>query len=170
VSNLKDRLDRIRERITSAEFLQGRGLGNEVPFYAFDYPPGAEPQVDEHIEWLVDDLTRKERLSIGRVNLLELVVDQIKARGLYEKAVAMEQVRGVPALLNALKGSLDPRKLAEAVIAKFSGEHLDVLIVTGVGAAYPMVRTHTLLNNLQPLIGDTPVVLMFPGRFSGALL
>ena len=170
MSDLKSRLDRIRERITSEEFLHGRGLGNEVPFYAFDYPPASEPQVNDHIDWLIDDLTRKARLSIGRVNLLELVVEQIKARGLYEKALAMEEARGVPALLNALRGALEPRKMAEALLAKFKDQRLDALILTGVGPAYPMVRTHSLLNNLQPLIGRTPVILFFPGRFSGQAL
>lgn len=170
MNDLKPRLDRIRERITSEEFLHGRGLGNEVPFYAFDYPPASEPQVNNHVDWLIDDLTRKAGLSIGRVNLLELVVEQIKARGLYEKALAMEEARGVPALLNALKGSLEPRKMAEALLARFKDQRLDALILTGVGPAYPMVRTHSLLNNLQPLMGSTPVILFFPGRFSGQTL
>lgn len=38
MSDVQSRLDKIRQRITSQEFLKGRGLGNDVPFYAFDYP------------------------------------------------------------------------------------------------------------------------------------
>ncbi len=170
MNDLRDRLDRIRDRITSTEFLHGKGLGNEVPFYAFDYPPSEEPQVASQIEWLIDDLTRKTSLKIGNVHILKLVVEQLKTRGLYEKAMAMEQTKGVPALLGALKGPLEPRKLAEALLAKFHLPALDMIFLTGVGAAYPLVRTHSLLNNLQPLIGKTPVVLFFPGRFNGQTL
>jgi hypothetical protein len=170
MNDLRDRLDRIRERVTSNEFLYGKGLGNEVPFYAFDYPPSEEPQVTSHVEWLVDDLTRKTSLKIGNVHILKLVVEQLKARGLYEKAIAMEQAKGVPALLGALKGPLEARKLAEVLLAKFPSPSLDMIFLTGVGAAYPLVRTHSLLNNLQPLIGKTPVILFFPGRFNGQTL
>ena len=82
----------------------------------------------------------------------------------------MEQTKGVLALLGAVKGPLEPRKLAESLLAKFPPQSLDMIFLTGVGAAYPFIRTHSLLNNLQPLIGKTPVVLFFPGRFNGQSL
>ena len=40
-SDFTERLNRILDRITADDFLHGQGLGNEIPFYAFDYPPGA---------------------------------------------------------------------------------------------------------------------------------
>jgi hypothetical protein len=55
-------------------------------------------------------------------------------------------------------------------MGRFAGITLDMIFLTGVGAAYPFVRTHSLLNNLQPLLGNTPLVLFFPGRFSGQSL
>lgn len=170
MSILQSRLDRIRSRITSDEFLKGKGLGNDLPFYAFDYPTEAEPQVDHHIHWLLDDLARKTSLQVHTVNVLELAVSQLKARGLYEKSLQMEIAKGVPALLAAAKGPLEPGKLASALMSRFAEEPLDMLFLTGVGAAYPLVRTHSLLNNLQPLLGKTPLVLFFPGRFNGQSL
>ena len=170
MKELRVRLDLIRDRVTSSEFLHGQGLGNEVPFYAFDYPPAEEPLVASHIEWLVNDLTRKTDLRIANVHLLKLVIEQLRTRGIYEKALVMEQTKGVLALLGAMKGPLEPRKLAESLLAKFPPQSLDMIFLTGVGAAYPFIRTHSLLNNLQPLIGKTPVVLFFPGRFNGQSL
>ena len=170
MKELQARLDRIRERITSQEFLHGRGLGNDVPFYAFDYPTTAEAQVTSHIDWLCNDLARKTELRVGNVNVFELAVEQLRSRGLYEKSLAMERAKGVPALLSALKGPLEPGKLAAALMARFAGQSLDMLFLTGVGSAYPLVRTHSLLNNLQPLLGNVPLVLFFPGRFNGQSL
>jgi hypothetical protein len=89
---------------------------------------------------------------------------------LYEKAVALELAKGTPALLSALKGPLEPGKLAQTLMGRVQSESADIILLTGVGAAYPFVRTHSLLNNLQPLIGATPVVLFFPGRFNGQTL
>lgn len=170
MKGLRERLDRIRDRVTSHEFLHGKGLGNEVPFYAFDYPPSEEPLVASHVDWLINDLTRKTDLRIANVHVFKLAIEQLKEREVYEKALAMEQSKGVPALLSALKGPLEPRKLAEALLKKFPAQSHDMIFLTGVGAAYPLVRTHSLLNNLQPLLGKTPVVLFFPGRFNGQSL
>lgn len=170
MSDLQNRLDRIRPRLTSREFLEGRGLGNDIPFYAFDYPPRAEQQVFDHIVWLLDDLDRKTELRVCSINVFELAVEQLTNRGLYEKSLAMESSKGVKALLNALKGPLEPGKVASSLISKFDREKFDMLFLTGIGAAYPLIRTHSLLNNLQPLIGQAPLVLFFPGRFSGQSL
>lgn len=170
MTDLKARLDQIRGRVTSDDFLTGKGLGNEVQFYAFDYAPADEPQVDAYVSWLADDLGRKTSLNIVNVNVFALVVEVLRARGLYEKAVALELAKGTSALLSALKGPLEAGKLAQTLMGKVQSERADTILLTGVGAAYPFVRTHSLLNNLQPLIGATPVVLFFPGRFNGQTL
>ncbi|OYU71399.1 MAG: hypothetical protein CFE28_16220 [Alphaproteobacteria bacterium PA2] len=170
MTDLKVRLDQIRGRITSDDFLTGKGLGNEVPFYAFDYAPGDEPQVDAYVSWLAEDLDRKTSLKVTNVNLFALVVEVLRSRRLYEKAIALETAKGAPALLSALKGPLEAGKLAHTLMERVQAEKPDTILLTGVGAAYPFVRTHSLLNNLQPLIGTTPVVLFFPGRFNGQTL
>jgi hypothetical protein len=170
MSDLQARLDKIRPRITSQEFLQGRGLGKDVPFYAFDYPAQAERQVSDHLHWMLDDVARKTELNVGKINVFELAIEQLQSRNLFNKALSMETAKGVPALLAALKGPLEPGKLSAALMSRFAGQTLDMIILTGVGAAYPLVRTHSLLNNLQPLLGNLPLVLFYPGRFNGQSL
>ena len=36
---LDERLNQILPRITSRDFLDSKGLGNEIGFWIFDYPP-----------------------------------------------------------------------------------------------------------------------------------
>jgi len=45
---LTERLNQILLTITSDAFLRGKGLGNEIAFYIFDYPPEAELRVALH--------------------------------------------------------------------------------------------------------------------------
>lgn len=170
MTDLQNRLDKIRPRITSEDFLRGRGLGNDVPFYAFDYPPAAEAQVADHIEWLVRDVSHKTDINIANVNVFELAVDLLKNRRLYEKSLVMESTKGVQALLKAVKGPLEPSKLSAALMARLSEQTPDMVFLSGVGSAYPLIRTHSLLNNLQPLLGNVPLVLFYPGRFNGLSL
>ena len=51
---LTERLNKILLRVTSDDFLHGRGIGNEIAFYIFDYPPEDELRVRDHIDFLVE--------------------------------------------------------------------------------------------------------------------
>jgi len=46
----------------------------------------------------------------------------------------------------------------------------DLVLVSGVGSVYPFLRAHTLLNNLQSVMGRTPLVLFYPGKYDGRSL
>ena len=48
MSKFDERLDKVLDRVTSNELLSGRGLGNEIGFYIFDYPPERELAVRDH--------------------------------------------------------------------------------------------------------------------------
>ena len=40
-----------------------------------------------------------------------------------------------------------------------------IVLITGVGKAFPIIRSHTILNNLQSIFRNNPVVMMYPGRY-----
>ena len=40
-------------------------------------------------------------------------------------------------------------------------------IAAYVGAAYPMLRTNTLLSALHPVMQSTPLLMFYPGRYDG---
>ncbi len=39
---IEGRIDLLKQKIISDDFLKGRRLGNEIPFWIFDYPPEDE--------------------------------------------------------------------------------------------------------------------------------
>lgn len=165
------RLDKILTRITSATFLANQGLGNEIPFYAFDYPPEREPEVQEHIKFLLKQIPKvKPQLRLGHVNLFDLIQTLLKDRGFYEKTVEMQRAKGDNAVLSALKGPLKAERVAEAFMAQVGSGSKDLVLVSGVGSAYPMIRLHNLLNNLHPLMDETPLVFFYPGVYDGQSL
>ena len=85
-----ERLNKILDRVTSDDFLQGKGLGNEIPFYAFDYPPERELDVREHIAFLVAQIPkRRPGLRFVHVNLFDLIIRYLKDRGFYDKALEL---------------------------------------------------------------------------------
>lgn len=170
-SHFEARLNRILDRITSDDFLQGRGLGNEIPYYAFDYPPEREQEMRAQLDFLRAQLPkRRPALRFAHVNLFELVIAHLKARGFYDKIPARWQTQGDAGLLKDLAAPLAATRLAQIFADAVRPQEQDLILVSGVGSAYPLVRTHTLLNNLPHLTGHTPLVLFYPGRYDGQSL
>ena len=168
---LTERLNRVLPTIISDDFLNGRGIGNEIAFYIFDYPPERELEVRDHIRSLLIHLAlKKPALRIKHINLFDFILDYLKNRGLLDKALRLQREKGNEALMKAMAGPLHENKLA-GIFADIAlpGQH-DLILLSGVGSAWPLLRSHTLLNNLHPIMGRTPLVMFYPGRYDGQSL
>jgi hypothetical protein len=166
---LDERLNQIIPRIRSRDFLDSKGLGNEIGFWIFDYPPDREIDVREFLSDTILPALPKQVPSItaGTVNLFALVSGLLQERNLLEKVMEMQLAKGDEATLAALRSVLKEDKLAKKIATQFDIANLDLLILTGVGSVYPLLRTHTLLSALHPIMGNTPLLMFFPGKYDG---
>lgn len=163
-----NKLNKIYDRITSKELLTNSGLGNEIGFHVFDYPPENELQVREHINFIIDRIKKKKKkLRVNHINLFQLLINYLKNRKLLDRAIKIDKEKGDEALLKALKAPLGAVKIAKEFTQVADPENNDIILMSGVGSAWPLLRSHNLLNNLQPLIGNTPLVMFYPGVFTG---
>ena len=170
-STLASRLDQIIPRITDPSFLSSKGIGNEIACYIFDYPAEAELQVRDHIDWMVKRFaTHHAGLKVLQLNLFDVVIHYLKDRGLFDKALAMQARKGDAALLGALKGPLAAEKIRDFIAKEYQPQNLDLLLLSGVGSVWPMLRSHSLLNCLHTVMGQTPLVMFHPGTFDGTML
>jgi hypothetical protein len=164
----KERLDQVIDRLLSEELLSNRGLGNEIGFYIFDYPPKHELEVREHIQFILRQIPKKRPdLQFKHINLFELIIDYLAHRKLLDRVLEMQRQKGDHALLKALKGPLGADKIAKAFVEQVRPKENDLVLVSGVGSAYPLLRSHNLLNNLHALMEDTPLVMFYPGVYTG---
>ena len=55
------------------------------------------------------------------------------------------------------------------IISKFKERVADdgksIVLIIGVGKAYPIIRSHTVLNNLHSVFRNNPVVMLYPGTY-----
>ena len=167
--SLEERLNQILPRITSRDFLDSKGLGNEIGFWVFDYPAQRELDVRHFVAGTVLPALAKQSPAIhaATVNLLQLVTGLLEERKLLDKTLEMQKNKGDDSTLAALRSVLKEDKLAQKIAKEHDIAQLDLLILTGVGTVYPMLRTHTLLSALHPIMGKTPLLMFFPGRFDG---
>jgi hypothetical protein len=168
LEQLKTRLNRIQDKIASSSFLSNEGIGNEIGFYIFDYPPQFEVTVREHIEMLIGGLNRAQSdMTYVHVNLFTLVVEYLKKRGLLEEVIALENSSGTKELLAAFDDILSADTLCDFLVQSNDLTKAKAILISGVGSCWPFVRAHTILNNLQNYVGKTPVILFYPGQYTG---
>ena len=168
---LTDRLNEILPRITSDDFLAGKGLGNEIAFYIFDYPPEDELRVRDHVRFLLEHIPKqKPDLRVTHVNLFDLIIAHLKERNLLERSFQMQREKGNAALEKALRSPLKAEKVAQVFVDSVQPADQDLVLITGVGSVWPLVRTHSLLSNIHPVMKSTPLVMFYPGRYDGQSL
>lgn len=165
--NFTDRLNAILPKITSNDFISCKGLGNEIAFYIFDYPPDQELKVREHIDFMLKWIEGHTELDVINVNLFEFIVEHLKERKLLDRSMELEQNKGVLRLEKALAAPLKAENLIRLFNEKINPTNYDLVFISGVGNAWPIVRSHSLLNNLQKIMVDTPLVLFYPGCYDG---
>ena len=164
----EDRLNEILPKITAEGFLSNKGLGNEIPFYVFDYPPDAEMKMREHITFMEERLRKQyAHIRFKHVKLFNLMIDHLTERGNIDKAYTLECEKGSEALWNALSAAVKPERFVGIIAEKYNLKDNDLVLISGVGTIWPWVRAHSLLNNLQSITGDASVVLFYPGKYSG---
>lgn len=171
-ADFEQRLNQVLPRLLSADVLDNRGAGGEIGFWIFDYPP--EREMDMRL-WLDDVIVpgiQKQRpeLRYAVVDLFQEVIALLQERKLLDKAYEMQLRKGDDALLASLRSVLKEDRLAARLVEKHDVAQLDLLIIRGVGAVYPMLRTHTLLSALHPHMKNTPLLMFYPGRYDGLSL
>jgi hypothetical protein len=58
-NNFEDRLNQILPKVTSGDFLNSRGLGNEIGFWVFDYPPERELDMRQFLSSTIEPALTK---------------------------------------------------------------------------------------------------------------
>ena len=89
---------------------------------------------------------------------------------MFDEAVALQIDSGDAELLSAFHGIIEGARIAPLIAEKANIELNEIVVLTGIGNAYPLIRTHDLLNNLQILMKNKPLVVFYPGSYSGQIL
>lgn len=169
MNNIYKRLDEILPIIKSKEFKENKGLGNELGYYIFDYEPKYELLVRNHIKDLKEKINKENSdIHIKEFDLYEIIIEIIEEKGYLEELLKKEEEKGTKNIIKPIKTTLRFTQKNDLIIDYFrkNVEEKDIVFITGVGKVWPIIRTHTILNNLQPVV-NVPVIMFFPGEYSG---
>lgn len=173
MTSIDDRLAQIEEKIKDKDFLKNKGLGNEVGYYIFDYHPKDELHVRNYIAYLKEKMNKPgSPIHIVEFDLYSIVINVLKERGYLEKCFEFERTKGIDftfeAIIKMLKLTSKSNLIVNHIVENTPNG--SVVFITGVGKCFPLVRSHNVLNNLHQVLDCVPVVMFFPGEYSGQAL
>ncbi|MBZ9624739.1 DUF1788 domain-containing protein [Clostridium sp. FP2] len=173
MKDIYQRIDEILPKITGTAFRQNKGLGNEIGFYVFDYDPEYELLVRDRVQFIKEKAKGAYGLNIAQFDLYEIIIEMLDSKGYLKRNFEMEEKKGSEhVLFKATKATLRITE-DDDVFVKYIGERLegvDIVFLTGVGKAWPIIRSHTILNNLHRIVENQPLVMFFPGTYDGGSL
>ena len=164
MAGIAEHLDRLKQTISEQDFLEGKGLANEVNIRIFSYDPEDEMIVRNFVERLTSD----DNLPCNLIeyNLYKIFLSICEDKRILDKIPQQEEKKGKDFIYNQLTKMADN----EAFVKKMYYEPQktgDVILITGVGEVYPFMRVHSLLEAMQPYFGAVPIVVMYPGEYDG---
>ena len=106
--------------------------------------------------------------NIKEKNLYKLLLKICEDKKILDKIPALEEKKGSDFIVKSLRGkSADAKNFVDEILKDDFCEN-DVLLITGVGAAFPFIRAHEVLNAMGVSdFGNIPIVVMYPGTFNG---
>ena len=164
---INQRLDALLPKLQDARLLSNRGIGNEIGFYIFDYDAEYEPLVQRYVDRLKSQLmSPPSQLTLLEINLYRTILDILSERQVLKKAFELEADKGNAALAKTIAPLVRPDQIIAYIQKKLRGDE-QLVIMTGVGASWPLLRSHSILNNLHPVLDKIPLVMFFPGSYDG---
>lgn len=169
LESLRETFDCAYRVLTSERFKKMKGLNNEVPFFVLRYKPDWEPNVGEELSRLRRRL-REERYHLADIDVFALAVEIWKGSPFFGQMLSMEEGLPPETFRDALSKVIDVEGMLAPAIKRAvdeagGEENVDAVLLSGVHHLFPLVRTHMLLNCLQPLLGRVPLVVTFPGSY-----
>ena len=172
MKDIYKRIDEILPKIVEPDFRENKGLGNEIGFYIFDYNPEYELLVRDRVKFIKEKTKNAYGLNIVEFDIYDIILELLDSKGYLDKNFEMEEKKGSAKVFTATKKTLR-LTLDNDLVVQYIKERLDgsdIVFLTGVGKAWPIIRSHTILNNLHRIVEDQPLIMFFPGNYDGGSL
>jgi hypothetical protein len=167
---LHKKFNHIYNVIHTPTFLSMEALGGELPFWISAYHPKQENEVNEEIISLTKKLQNSGINSL-LVNLFELSITIVEENIGLKKMYAVEKRKDKEKFKKALQSTINiHERFIPSIQNRVKETNPDLLLINGVGAVFPFIRSHTVLNNLQSAVKEIPTIMFFPGQYSGESL
>lgn len=164
--NMNDLSERLFKTLSHPNFLAMKGLANEVPIFIQTYEPSQEDAIRRMVDGLVGRL-RSTGITLKSLDLFSLVLEELEEHDILDDLLKGESDSEKVEILETLQNYSDPKThLIPRLIREIGDDGAQLTLITGPGRIFPFLRTHTILESLQPAMLRHPVVIFFPGEYA----
>ena len=157
--------DRLFTILGHEKFLTMKGQANELPIFIQTYDAAFEDAARRMVESLAGRL-RNTGINVKTVDLFELVLQELEEADVLDSLVRDEAQFERIEVLETLQNYSDPKShLVPRLLRAIGNDGTQLTLLTGSGRIFPFLRTHTILESLQPAMLRHPVVIFFPGEY-----
>ena len=157
--------ENVFEILSNEKFLRMEGLGNEVPFFVHTYDIGDQVALYKRVRELVNRLETSGIRTL-LISLYDMVIEHFQDTGELEDLFAFEPTVSKEEFQAEMHSYTNPDVLVRPYFSsKLKEDDYRLVIVYQVGEVFPFMRTHNVLNNLQTVVTDRPLVVFFPGSY-----
>jgi len=156
---------RLQNILSQRDFLEMRGIAKELPLFIQTYNPSDEDDILRIVRG-IKKVLEKKGIRVKHIDLFELVIQMLEKKGYLDTVIEDEISWSKSDLLDTLRNIAEPTAALVPELIKEIGEENQVSLITGSGRIYPFLRTHSILEALQPAMVKHPFVIFFPGEYN----
>lgn len=165
MKKIESHFDELYTLLSSEDFLMRKGVSTEVPFFICHYHPTEQVKSDGVAKLLVEKLNTQGVKTL-HVDLYNVMIEKMRENDDLEWTLENESTVDHDGLLTDMRAQLNVKtEISPKIVEMIKSDDYRLVIVTGIGACYPIFEAHELLTNLSEIISGIPLVLFFPGDY-----
>lgn len=174
MSELSEKFDNLKTRLSTDAFKDKHGLSGEVPYFIMDYKPNEELVVREEVKRIAQagpyGSAQNDIKVFDLFDIAMSVVDEFDYRDYFfnfEREDGMDYV--VEQMNNLMETNSENNRFVEYIQSRIDPAK-DIVFIIGVGRIFPLIRSHKVLNTMTQVIDNLPVVMFYPGDYDNIRL
>ena len=165
MKKIESHFDELYTLFASEDFLTRKGVSTEVQFFICHYDAAEQVKSDEVAKLLIEKLNT-QGIKTLHVDLYKVMIDKMRENDDLDWTLQNESTVNHENLLTDMRAQLNVKtEIAPMIAEMIAADDYRLVIVTGIGACYPIFEAHELLTNLSEIVTSVPLVLFFPGDY-----
>ena len=168
---LHNQFQHIFKVVSTQSFLKKETLNGEVSFWISSYDIADERLVKKEILNLQKKL-QNEGCPTLVIDLFQLTCDIIETHFGMEKILLVEKrKKRKESFLRSLQSTINiQERMIPEIVHRVEESKVKLLFLDSIASVYPFIRSHSILNNLHAHVDKIPVVMFYPGKYTGQTL
>lgn len=165
--NINQMFDDVYHKVSDPHF--GKDLGGELPLYIQTYPIQQQDEVDSQLAFLKSRFEKNGMSVIFIDAYRDICLRILKDRDILNDILDMEaeHTSDPVDLYDNIAYQMEPDEV-KSIVEEMANENPDAktIFIAGINRAFPMLRAHVILSNMQQMAATHNIILFYPGSYN----